>query len=108
MTDMQFVCGERPQSRFHQKIREGAEAADKAKLVRDNGRTNQKIKSSDPWMDQLLPNGKHERKPQADRWISAEQNADCHMETVEERENQEHLYGWRNTLRDLQITIKRL
>ena len=28
----------------------------------------------------------HERKPQADRWISAEQNADCHMETVEDRE----------------------
>ena len=87
MTDMQFVCGERPLSRFHQKIREEAEAADKAKLVRDNGRTNQKIKSSDPWMDQLLPNGKHERKPQADRWTSAEQNADCHMETVEDREN---------------------
>ena len=86
MTDMQFVCGERPPSRFHQKIREGAEAADKAKLVRDNGRTNQKIKSSDPWMDQLLPNGKYERKPQADRWTSADQNADCHMETVEDRE----------------------
>ena len=87
MTDMQFVCGERPPSRFHQKIREEAEEADKAKLVRDNGRKNQKIKSSDPWMDQLLPNGKYERKPQADRWTSADQNADCHMETVEDREN---------------------
>ena len=37
-------------------------------------------------MDQLLPNGKYERKPQADRWTPAEQNADCHMETVEDRE----------------------
>ena len=39
--------------RFHQKIREEAEAAEKAKLVRDNGRTNQKIESSYPWVDQL-------------------------------------------------------
>ena len=84
MPDMQFVCGERPPSRFHQKIREEAEEADKAKLVRDNGRKNQKIKSSDPWMDQLLPNGKYERKPQADRRTPADQNADCHMEAVED------------------------
>ena len=61
-----------PAAIFQQKIREEAEAADKAKLVRDNERANQKIKSSDPWMAQLLPNGKYERKPQTGRWTSAE------------------------------------
>ena len=71
--------------RFHQKIREEAEEADKAKLVRDNGRTNQKTESSHPWMDQLLPNGKYEGKSQEDRRTPAEQNADCHMETAEDK-----------------------
>ena len=39
------------------------------------------------WINYFRMGSMHERKPQADRWISAEQNADCHMETVEDREN---------------------
>ena len=71
--------------RFPCKVQKNTEKADKPFLGNQYGRKNPKAELGNPRMDKLFSNWKNENKHAEDRRTPEDKNADCYLETVENK-----------------------
>lgn len=71
--------------RFPCKVQKNTEKADKPFLGNQYGRKNPKAELGNPRMDKLFSNWENENKHAEDRRTPEDKNADCYLETVENK-----------------------